>query len=121
MMSWAPRGGPPALPAGHPAESGSEREGIGHANPPPALDHGEEGGVRALMLLAPEVDLRPVEDVVVALDRLQPLDEVLQGQVRARPVEPRHRQVRGDLAVDGPDVRVDLEALLVPVEPGLGG
>ena len=87
-----------------------KRQRLGHADPASALDHGEERRVRALVLVGAEADLGAVEDVAVALDRLQALHEAVDGQVLARLLEPGHREIGGHVAVDRADVRLDLVA-----------
>src|SRR5881396_979284 len=99
----------------------SEGERLGDADPATALDHGEERRAGALMLVGSEAHFRTVEDVLVALDRFHGLDEAVRGQVLARLLERRHREIGGDLAVDRTDIRLDLVPVLVAVEPGLGG
>src|SRR5262249_31580433 len=70
---------PPPRPAGTPPRRRSEAERIRQAHPASALDHGQEGRVRALVLVRAEVHLGPVEDVMVPLDRLHALDEAVEG------------------------------------------
>src|SRR5262249_11430199 len=103
------RGCPPA----------SERQRIRDAHPASALHHREKGRARALVLVGTEARLGPVEDVLVALDRFHSFDEAVERQLLAGLFQAEDGQVGIDVAVDRADVRLDLEAVLVAVEPGL--
>src|SRR5688572_30773503 len=56
-----------------------ECQRIGQAHPAPAFHHGQERRVGALMLVGAEAGLGAVEDVAIALDGLERLDEVFGG------------------------------------------
>src|ERR1700747_3187743 len=76
------------------------------SGPAPILHHREERGIRALPDVRPEIGLRPVEDVLIVADRLQTLDEAVEGEVGARIFQSGDRQVRGNVTIDRTDVGI---------------
>src|SRR5882757_11191281 len=110
---------PPGFPLTRCVPTRLEAERLGHADPLAGLDLRQERGVRALADVGTERDLRAVEDVLVALDRFQPLDEAVERQVLAGVLQALHREVGGDIAVDRADVGIDVELLLVVLDEGL--
>src|SRR5258708_5631246 len=91
-----------------------EAERLGHARPATALDLGQERGVRALPDLRTERHRRAVEDVVVVPDLLEAGNEALERQVLSGVLQPLHREVGGDVAIDRADVGIFFLMLLVP-------